>query len=300
MDIRRIKYFIEVAERLNFSKAAERLHISHQALSKQIQLLEQELGAKLMERSTTRVSLTEVGAKVYEIFKPLLRELDYGYKEVLDFIDQKRSTLRVGYFNGLSYSRMIQPVLHWLEERAPRLRISLLATDMDLVRTLLDQDSIDLAIFTSFKETERKSILYFPIYRSPLYLIVSNQHPWYQKDTISLEDLAQGNLLAYKNRPTSGDQAMLPDLQVKQRILIDNFDTYMGILRRGEAFGIVGDTYSRREGDYKLFPLPQPCRSESLVIAAYKRLHPLRHLLKALSELRLDESGTEWTPPQSG
>ena len=296
MDIRRIGYFIEVAELLNFSRAAERLHISHQALSKQIQLLEQELGAKLMERSTTRVSLTEVGNRVYETFKPLLRELDYGYQEVLDFIDQKRSTLRVGYFNGLSYSRMIQPVLRWLEERAPQLQISLLATDMDMVRTLLERDSIDLALFTSFKESEQKNVIYFPIYHSPLYIIVSQQHPWYQQETVTVADLEQGELLAYINRPTSGDQAMLPDLRVKRRILVHNFDTYMGILRRGEVFGIIGDTYSRREGNYRLFPVPEPYHSESLVVAAYKRLHPLRHLLKTLGQLRLEE----YSPDKSG
>lgn len=290
MDIRRIEYFIEVAELLNFSKAAERLHISHQALSKQIQLLEQELGAKLMERSTTRVSLTEVGAKVYEVFKPLLQELDYGRKEVLDFIDQKRSALRVGYFNGLSYSRMIQPVLRWLEERAPQLQINILATDVGMVRTLLEQDSIDLAIYPAFHEQDLKNSICFPLYRSPMYIIVSDRHPWYQNQVITEEELTHGSLLIYENRPVAGDQALLPELRVEQRIPVYNFDTYMGILRRGEAFGIVGDTYSRREGNYKLFPVPDSYRSDSLVVAAYKRLHPLRHLLRALGELRLEEN----------
>ena len=52
MDIRKIEYFIRLAEILNFSKAAEQLHISHQALSRQMQQLEEELGAKLFERTT--------------------------------------------------------------------------------------------------------------------------------------------------------------------------------------------------------------------------------------------------------
>ena len=48
MDIRRVEYFIKVAETLNFSEAAKQLHISHQALSKQVQILEQEVGVSLL------------------------------------------------------------------------------------------------------------------------------------------------------------------------------------------------------------------------------------------------------------
>ena len=51
MDIRKIAYFLKVAETLNFNAAAQELHISHQALSKQIKQLEEEVGEKLLERS---------------------------------------------------------------------------------------------------------------------------------------------------------------------------------------------------------------------------------------------------------
>ena len=69
MDIRRIEYFLAVADTLSFTKAAAQLHISHQALSRQIQLLESELGGKLLERSTTHVALTEAGEKLSETFR---------------------------------------------------------------------------------------------------------------------------------------------------------------------------------------------------------------------------------------
>ena len=288
MDVRRIEYFVGVAETLNFSKAAEQMHISHQALSKQVQLLEQELGARLLDRSTTRVALTAVGAKVYDVFKPLLRELNYGYTEVLNFIDQKRSVLRVGYFSGLSYSRMIAPILRHLERQAPDLKIHILATNVDMVQELLERDSIDLGILPMFAEIGLANTVNFSVYSSPLYIIVSERHPWYQKESITEEDLASGNLLAYANRPTEGDLAMMPDLKVASRRIVNNYDTYMGMLRQGDVFGLIGDTHSRREGNFKHFPLPESCPSQSFIIAAYKRLHPLRHLLKTLKDLHLD------------
>lgn len=284
MDVRKIEYFIKVAEILNFSKAAAQMHISHQALSKQIQLLEEDLGVKLLERSTTRVVLTEVGSKVYNTFKPLMRELEHGYAEILEFVKYKKDALRIGYFNGLSYSRIISPIVRKLEEQAPQLRIDMLATDVSLVKQLLEQDSIDLAIFPAFGEYKWKNIILSPIVRTPVKIIVSDQHPWYGEEAVTPEMLAAGTLLVYENRPLEGEDAFLPNVGAKNRLPVHNFDTYMSRLRRGEAFGIVGTTYSRREGNYKVFDLPENCQAESIIAAAYKPLHPLKHLLRSLNE----------------
>ena len=90
MDIRRIEYFIRVAETLNFSEAAKKLHISHQALSRQIQILEQEAGVRLLERTTTRVSLTEVGQKLYDLYVPVLDSMHRAQAELKEFIRYKK------------------------------------------------------------------------------------------------------------------------------------------------------------------------------------------------------------------
>lgn len=282
MDIRKIEYFMKVAETLNYSRAAEELHISHQALSKQIQQLELELGAKVLERTTTKVSLTEVGQKLYDVFVPILRDVNRGYLEVQKFVKYKKDTLRVGYFSTLSYGRIIEPVILFMQEHAPQIRVDILATDIGLEKQLLEQDSIDLAISLLFDEEEWKDYPYVVLRREKLQIIVSDHHPWYGKNEIAMEDISKGSMLVYENRPDKGEEAFFHGMQVQDRVQVRNADSYMNTLRQGKHFGVIGENYSRREGNFKLFDLPKGYQMEVPVIAAFKKLHPLVELMKQL------------------
>ena len=76
VDLRRIKYFVSVAENLNFGQAAEELHLTQPALSRQIQALEHEVGHPLLERKANAIHLTRAGETLLREAREVLKRAD--------------------------------------------------------------------------------------------------------------------------------------------------------------------------------------------------------------------------------
>src|SRR6266849_2218277 len=98
MDVhgRDLRYFVTVAEELHFTRAAERLYISQPALSKQIRMLERQLGAPLFDRGTGGIRLTPVGEALLPHARQVLAAWDRGLAEVERAKGRQRATLVAG------------------------------------------------------------------------------------------------------------------------------------------------------------------------------------------------------------
>jgi len=282
MDVKKIEYFICCAECLNITHAAKRLHISQQALSKQIKLLELELGEKLFERTNTSLKLTEIGKKVYDTFKPLIRNLYHGYEEVQDFIKHKQKIVKFAYFSDIPYNKIIAPLMKRMQEINPDIRISMLATDIGLDRELLEMDSVDFVVSMRTEDSLWDNVEYSVIKKLTSKIIVSENHPWYQKERITVEDIEKESFIVYETGSVCDRDFYLSFIKAKDRIPVPNVDTYMGVLAQGQGFGIMSDTYSRRDGNYKLFDLPECYAHTMEIVVAYKKLHPLREVFEQI------------------
>ena len=97
MELRHLRYFIAVAEELNFSRAAERLHVSQPPLSRQIRSLEAELKVKLLDRNTQGVRLTRVGHAVLARSRKLVRDAESLRAESQMIEKESQEELRIGY-----------------------------------------------------------------------------------------------------------------------------------------------------------------------------------------------------------
>lgn len=104
MNLRQLRYFLAVAETGHFGRAAERLHRSQSPVSLQIQQLEAELGVKLFERTTRRVTLTDAGQVFQEQARTVMRQLETAKEAVSEAALGRRGTLSVGFISSAMLS----------------------------------------------------------------------------------------------------------------------------------------------------------------------------------------------------
>jgi DNA-binding transcriptional LysR family regulator len=97
LELRHLRYFLAVAEELNFSRAAERLHIAQPALSAQIRTLERQVGSELFRRTTRRVELTAAGELLLADAREIVGRADQAFAKLGAFARGQRGLLRVGF-----------------------------------------------------------------------------------------------------------------------------------------------------------------------------------------------------------
>ncbi len=96
MELYQVRYFLAVADALNFTRAAEKCFVSQSSLTKAIQKLEDTLGGRLFDRTKSSVQLTELGRIMHPHFQQLYHTAETAQKEARDAVTTKRTELRLG------------------------------------------------------------------------------------------------------------------------------------------------------------------------------------------------------------
>ena len=136
MDIRQLKYFIAVANTRNFTRASEQLHIAQPPLSRQIQLLEQELGVQLLLRNSRPLRLTEAGRVFYEQALQITNRLDQLKSTTQQIGLNQRQTLSIGFVASTLYGGL-PALVRKLRQHYPDLDIQLVElTSMQQIAAL--------------------------------------------------------------------------------------------------------------------------------------------------------------------
>ncbi|WP_194768447.1 LysR family transcriptional regulator [Tamlana sp. I1] len=145
MELRHLKYFLAVAEELNFTKAAEKLCISQPPLSRQIKELENEIGAKLFERNNKKVTLTEAGKFFKHEIVGQLQDLESVVLKTRKISTHVNGEYRIGYISS-TFSNKISELVQFLTEKYPFLKIKLYEVSTSKQILALEQNKLDLGI----------------------------------------------------------------------------------------------------------------------------------------------------------
>ncbi|MDQ6470638.1 LysR family transcriptional regulator [Flavobacterium sp. LHD-80] len=161
MELRHLKYFLAVAEELNFTKASEKLFISQPPLSRQIAELEEELQAKLFIRNNKKVELTEAGKYFEKEVKSIFQVLERISVKTKKIAENVSGEFRIAYISSI-YSSTISDLIKHLKAQFPYVNFKLFEVSTSKQIDALEQGKIEMGIIRSpIKSPKIKSHLWF-------------------------------------------------------------------------------------------------------------------------------------------
>jgi len=188
VDIRELRYFLAVAEELNFTRAAERVHIAQQALSATIRELEETLGVRLFSRSTRHVALTIAG----EVLVPAARRILVGLSDALHEVELaasgRRGRLTIGVAIAVHGAPVVREAIRRFSGHAPDVEVDVVGYDHSDPSAGLDSASSQVGFVLGPLVDD--SLESFPVLQEPRHVMLPSDHPLAGRTDVRASDLA--------------------------------------------------------------------------------------------------------------
>lgn len=182
LDLRLVRYFTVVADHRHFGRAAAALRVAQPSLSRQIRRLEQDLGARLLDRTPQGTRLTDAGEVFLPQAKALLRSADQAAASTRAAAEPSRIT--IGYMTGL----IITPAVRELRHQHPDADVRTLHLDWNEPRPALLEHRVDVAVARLPLQTDQLHVTV--LYDEPRALLVARDHRLAGKESVTLADIA--------------------------------------------------------------------------------------------------------------
>ncbi|CAJ8571395.1 transcriptional regulator CatR [Burkholderia pseudomallei] len=207
MELRQLRYFIAVAEEMNITRAAQRLHMTQPPLSRQLQLIEDEIGLPLFERGARPLKLTDAGRVLYAQARRVLEQAD-ELAPLTRRLAQAAERIVIGFVPSTLYGALPE-VIRAFREAAPAVELSLI--EMFTLEQLgaLKGGRIDIGFGRLRFDDDR--LVREVLVEERLIAALPDGHPLAALDaSISLADIAGQTLIVYPStpRPSFADQQL--------------------------------------------------------------------------------------------
>ena len=199
MNTQQLECFVRVAEKLNFTKAAEELYISTPAVTHHIKNLEEELNTTLFIRTSKMVKLTETGALFYGEAKDILQKMAMAEKKVKKLASQNLAVLRIGCSSQVEIDTLEQP-LRSLKELLPDVFPQVIIQDYFSLKSLFDNGQLDILIGTKEMIAEIRDCIFKKVKMIKSYAIVSENSIFATEKNISFDKIYEQPLIALHPR----------------------------------------------------------------------------------------------------
>ena len=289
MELRVLRYFLEVAREENVTHAAQRLHVSQPTLSRQIKELEDELGKKLFTRSNYSIKLTEEGMLLRKRAEDILEMADKTLEEFKSLDEINGGDIHIGCAESNGIAHVIR-VIKSLQKKYPHIRYHFYSSGTDAVSERLDRGLLDVAVI--IQEVDLSKYNYLKVPSSDRWgLIMRKDSPLAEHSCIHLNDLMNIPLILSRQAMREEMPRWFGETQDKLNIVATYDLLFNTSVMVREGFGYVlgfdGLVNTGPDSDICFRPLEPALESPMYIIwKKYQMFTPVASLL--LEELKRD------------
>lgn len=254
MNTQQLESFIQVAENLNFARAAEVLQITQSAVSRQIHSLEDELGTKLLHRSTRTVTLTPAGISFLEDAKQVMGRLRIATAKIQNHMESDIQILSIGCSSEADLD-LLSKILKVCREQIPELHPFLRVIPHRSILNLFYHGELDVLFGFRDDIPARDGMVYKELARVPLCCVLPVSHPYAQDTEIDEPELYSQNIITCHSYAIPSQAAGLQN-QIAEHLppesvyICENLQVILSLVRSGYGFSVLPETN---------FPVPEIC-----------------------------------------
>ena len=298
MELRQLKYFVNVADNLSFSEAAKNLCVTQSTLSQQIKQLERELGTQLFIRSSHKVALTEAGEELLPHAKNTIHSAEICISRISDLNELSSGTLNIGV--TYSFSPILTETLITFMRMYPLIKLNIFYKPRSELMDLLKQREVDFVL--AFKPSEPvEGVESHILFQNSLSAIVRTSHSLASSSSVSLAELEKYDLAL----PSKGlqarnafDRIITPYNCFKVRIELNEVNILLNLIRKTEFVTVLAEASIHNESGVKAIPLSIPNNEMAGCVHILKesyRKHSMQEFIRLLSEsIAVKERQNAW------
>ncbi|MEX3022410.1 LysR family transcriptional regulator [Kluyvera sp. STS39-E] len=247
MDIRTLRYFVEVVRQQSFTRAAEKLFVTQPTISKMLKNLEDELNCTLLIRDGRKLLMTDTGQVVFERGLAILDEFRQLEAELSDINHLNKGVLRLG-IPPMVGMLMAGPI-GLFRQRYPGVELKISEFGGLTVQQAVMNGELDIAM-TALPVEEESALTTLPLFSHPLCVLVPRSGDWLEQTTVSPQQLAAHPLLIYNEDFALSRQLMqlFARHDVKPRIAVRSgqWDFLAAMVQAGVGVAILPEPICRR------------------------------------------------------
>ena len=205
MNLRDLKYLVALADHKHFGRAAAACYVSQPTLSTQIKKLEDELGVSLVERAPRKVMLTPAGRDAADRARRIVAEVEQMKEAARRSQDPEAGTVRLGLFPTLG-PYLLPHVVPRLRARFPHLELLLIEEKSDVLLSRLREGKLDAGLLALPVADDQLHTEF--LFEEPFLLAVPESHPLAKRESLTLAELSQYQLLLLEDGHCLREQAL--------------------------------------------------------------------------------------------